>query len=280
MSYSKWRQEYWSKKVRFLRKNDVLFTALLLAVSKKIYIPDELDTAFKSHVKKLLVKYSEVYDQLIRQQLTTATIIETNGFNLLNSSFVKQAGIKQTVFNVDKFVSVVMQHELPSGKTLSRRVWDLRTYSKDINQIIRNGIKANLSPATISKQLDGFLLPGKHLTTLTPYGRTLGFDSMRLARTEVMNEFRRTDAEMMRRSPWVTGLRWELSSAHQGPCECDDLEGRIFTDADLVPISPHPQCMCALIPEVLTPAEWTDAMTAYETFGTDTLGIGEWLLAA
>jgi hypothetical protein len=154
-------------------------------------------------------------------------------------------------------------------------VWDLHNYSKDIVQVIRNGIDNHLSASTISSQLDGFILPNRHVTTLTPYGRAVNYDTMRLARTEIMEAYREAAIENARNSPWIWGLRWELSNSHKDLCECDDYDGQVFAPDD-VPMYPHPQCACALIPETMDYDDWGKTMDQYLE-GDDEAGISDWL---
>jgi len=283
LSYNSWRSKYWARKVRLLQGSEKSFGRLLSELRRAVYIPDEVSAQFRSYLDGLLGFYSNGFEALLEKEALAAVKFELAGNTLLGRTFIDKASLaglssKSVEINAKDTVVTLLNRRLPSGMTISDRVWELRTYSNDIEVIIKNGLRNKLSIETISKQLDGFIKPGRHVTTLTPYGRALNFDSMRIARTEVMEAYRLADVAAMRRSPWVTGLKWELSGGHTDLCECDELDGQVFTEAD-VPMAPHPQCACALIPEVMSGEEWDTALTEYTETGIDDYGIGSWLAA-
>jgi hypothetical protein len=246
-----------------------------------IYVPDEVDAGFVRYVDETTSMYAGVYGSLMHRSLVSYIERAIKKYSVINIHAVvtaQQAGLQLSVPAIDAALMATEQMgaTLPSGLTLSERIWDLHNYSKDILAIIRNGIENKLSAETVAKQLDGFIAPGRHVMTTTPYGRALNFDSLRLARTELWKATRLADIESMKRTPWITGLRWELSSTHiESGCDCEGLDGTIFTREEDVPICPHPQCKCSLIPEILSNEEWDKAIRSFLE-GGDEYHLGEY----
>jgi len=182
-----------------------------------------------------------------------------------------------------KLVKKILDTVLPSGKTLSERVWELATYEKDIISIVKTGLAQELIPVeNMAKMLDSFILPGRQVTTLTPYGRTLNFDSMRLARTEVMTSFRTAADESMKATPWIIGQEFTMNDSHPDGlgCECEDYNGHVFgIDEDKPSLDDlHPQCGCYYVDVLMTDEEWDAALDAWENDPSDDpYGIGDWM---
>lgn len=88
---------------------------------------------------------------------------------------------------------------------------------------------------------------------------------MRLSRTEINNAFH----EQQKRAgdkPWVEGVKWNLSGSHPRPDTCNDYANQsnglgrgVFKTGD-VPDKPHPQCLCYLTYETLSPEAFLDAL--------------------
>jgi hypothetical protein len=263
--------------------NEAKFGRLLRKLRGRIYIPKEMDPEFEHHLRNALDDYAEEYDRTMREEITAQAESSTSKARKVGEGFVVAAasavGLTALAVHagnpVDKVVSKIaeetLSRTLPSGFTLSERIWDLR-YERDILSIVQNA--NNLSPEMLAKQLDGFILPGREVTTLTPYGRSLNFDSMRLARTEVTRAGREASKEVLNNTPWVTGLMWDGS----GGCEeiCLPLDGNVYTSESDLPDT-HAQCNCQVIEQVMTSEEWTSALDEYTTNGTDEIGIGSWL---
>ena len=270
----------------FLKLNEKKFGALLVRLRRNISLPkrpEDFDGQYKSSVKSAVDDFTEDYEDLMKSQTEGMAEVTTSKLSSIGEKFVISgaAVLGGAAFKagnpVDGIPAAVaeswMSRTLPSGKTLSDAVWDLRNYGTDIIQTVNNGILNNLNPEMLSKALDGFLLPGRETTTLTPYGRSLGFDAMRLARNEVVQSGRQASKDALTNTPWVTGLYWDGS----GGCleECFPLDGNIYTSESELP-DPHPQCNCPVIEQVMTSEEWGSALEEYQS-GTDDIGIGSWL---
>lgn len=289
MTYFQWLKQYHSLRDQWLATNDTKFERLLVSLRQKIPVPDldkPLPGGYRSHVNSASKAFTEDYRSLMEGQLESSAQLETKGgllqahpFLTLMSAFGLTGGVLKAVDYYSSLPKEIakeaMSAVLPSGKTLSDAIWDLN-YSQDITQMVNNGILNHLNPEMISKQLDNFLLPGREVTTLTPYGRTLNFDAMRLARTEVMKSAADAQKEVLTKTPWVTGLLWDAEG--EQPCdECDGLNGTVYETADEAEYPAHPQCKCVLVPQTMNDEEWDSAMNDFLTNGTDEIGIAEWM---
>ena len=89
----------------------------------------------------------------------------------------------------------------------------------------------------------------------------------RLGRTELANAFH--DRQIVEADrEWVRGVRWNLSRSHPRKDECDRLAshdaglGAGVWDKRAVPRKPHPQCMCYMTYDVMTPDEALELIIA------------------
>jgi len=264
------------KRSEFLRQNEKKFARLLVRLRGNLYLPrreEDFDGAYRASIKRITKDYAENYHNTMEVQLGASTKVAT-AFMLAVGYRYSTIGANPVVGIAEKVAEQAMFAELPSGFTLSGRIWDLGTYSDDILKIVENGMRNHLNPEMLAKQLDGFTLPNRHVDTLTPYGRSLNFDSMRLARTEIIHAERVATKEAMDKSPWVTSLTFDGSD---GCVEfCQPLDGLEITSEMDIP-EPHSQCNCPVIENVLSYEEWNEALDQYAQDGTDNLGIKEWL---
>lgn len=264
---------------QYIKENQKRFNALLVSLRRMVYVPDEYNKEYRDYIDGILVTFGTVFASLMNQQMGGAIDLEVAKYTAMSSWYVEAASAAgytgRVVVDSGKLVTTMMESRLPTGYTLSQRIWDFKNYSKDIEAIIRNGITNNLHKNTIAKQLDSFLLPHKKLTTITPYGRTLSSDSLRVAQTEIWESYRRGAVEYANQAPWITGLTWTLSAAHMESCECDDLAGITFSPS-AVPMAPHPRCQCSLEAQMLSKRDWKQLLRDVG-IGVAAYGIYDWL---
>jgi len=279
MTYKQWLRTYNSRKQTFIEANEREFGRLLVTARRGIPIPDEVNDRYRKHISGVLGDFTDNYETTMGKRMSSAAKFELAGATLLSAGFIKAIAGRATIPDdpttaiAETVVETAFSRTLPSGLTLSERIWDLN-YTNDIISIVNNGITANLSPEMIARQLDSFVLPGRQVTTLTPYGRTLNFDSMRLARTEVMNAFRATNKEELN-LPWVTGQVWVCYGSN--PCDdCQAEEGKVYGPGDTFE-GLHPHDECGFETELMPNDEWDAALDNYFQTGTDDIGIAEWL---
>ena len=87
-----------------------------------------------------------------------------------------------------------------------------------------------------------------HISPSTPGGTS--YAAMRLGRTEINNAHHTTTVRLAQDKPWITAMKWNISSSHPKPDECDQYAAHdeglgegVFTKQN-VPRKPHPQCFC------------------------------------
>lgn len=199
----------------------------------------------------------------------------------------------------DKWRSAIIVNEFASkwytrkyyndGLSLSDRVWK---YANESAQKIQNQIALNLRlgnsalntarqiqeaneqivriPKYLQKQID--LLDNKNLASnlIDNYvKKTLHYNAMRVARTEINNAWKGSYKEKMDQLDFVENVKWNLSRSHKEPCNCEtyasqDLYGLgpgIYPK-NAVPhngLSAHPNCLCN-ITMILSPVEkWIES---------------------
>ena len=199
----------------------------------------------------------------------------------------------------DKWRSAIILNEFASkwytrkyyndGLSLSDRVWK---YANESAQKIQNQIALNLRlgnsalntarqiqeaneqviriPKYLQKQID--LLDNKNLASnlIDNYvKKTLHYNAMRVARTEINNAWKGSYKEKMDQLDFVENVKWNLSRSHKEPCNCEtyasqDLYGLgpgIYPK-NAVPhngLSAHPNCLCN-ITMILSPVKkWIES---------------------
>jgi hypothetical protein len=166
-------------------------------------------------------------------------------------------------------------------KGLSDRVWRTgRDVRRQIDETLREGIARGTSAEDLARQLDKFLHP-KHANTSyrrngkiyqrrngnQPYAASA---ARRLARTEITRAHGMAVIESAKITPGVVGVRWRVSGQHPLTDPCDE-NARQHSDGmgpgeykpNEVPRYPeHPQCMCSLLPVVISREEMVNQLIA------------------
>lgn len=146
-------------------------------------------------------------------------------------------------------------------RELSDRVWkNYSVMSKTIEDMIRVGLMEGLSAKELAKSVYRFASP------TAPGGQSHA--AMRLARTEINNAFHDQQIKAGNR-PGVLGIKWNLSSSHPKPDDCDkfakedayDQGQGVFPQGD-VPKKPHPHCFCYLTYKMMTPRQFKNNLAA------------------
>lgn len=161
------------------------------------------------------------------------------------------------------------------GLQLSGRIWKLDTTSRQgINQIIVQSISDGKSAWDTAVLLEQYLGAGQdcprwtedRLYTLTKrdiaqknrlglvtgndcVGQGVSYNALRLARTEIQAIHHMATRQLFEEMPWVEKEKINLSPAHVGRDECDDVvEGGengdgVYPLGEIV-LGLHPNCMC------------------------------------
>jgi hypothetical protein len=144
-----------------------------------------------------------------------------------------------------------------SNYSLSSNVYRSQTLA---NNWVKRDVTSGILRGDSAKQIAATVR--KHILPNTPGG--VSYAAMRLARSELNNAFHATAITASQDRPWVTGMRWYVSSIHvDDPKEiCTQLKGQLFPVSS-VPPKPHPQCRCFVAPEI----ESLDVFTRHLTAG-------------
>lgn len=145
-------------------------------------------------------------------------------------------------------------------RTLSERVYQSQALvSRQVEAKIESALARGLSARELSAEIRQFINPD------VPGGAS--YSARRLARTEINNAFHYQQVQNAKGKPWVNGMKWNLSGSHPKVDTCDSLarggkggDGVYATGS--VPGKPHPQCLCYLTPETVSPAEFEKRLLA------------------
>lgn len=129
---------------------------------------------------------------------------------------------------------------------LSQRVYRAQALSNGwMDRRINSNLARGTSWAKFQADVRDFIRPD------TPGG--VAYAAKRLARTEINLAYHAMSVEHNRDKPWNTGIAWNLSRSHPVPDICNLLADRGPYAEDAVPAKPHPQCLCYVTPETVTP---------------------------
>ena len=183
----------------------------------------------------------------------------------------------------------VMNKPAIDGVKLSQRIWQLADKTaEDVKRILTASLQTGMSakkvrnqilrtqaqlepsiPRYIQEQLQGLSPAGARKVIDRYVRKTMRYNAMRVARTEIQRAWRGSYVEMTKKLPFVKGIKWNLSASHAITDICDDL-----ADADIglgpgvypknaVPYGgqpAHPHCMCYLTSEMDSVEEFVDSL--------------------
>lgn len=180
---------------------------------------------------------------------------------VLDRYLVRVAGEHSARTLIDAF-----QHQVEIGLRLDltriKPDLSLRVYrnaalsSGKIESIIRQEIIKGTSARQIANRVKPFIDPK------TPGG--VSYAAQRLGRTELNNAFHSAQVAEADRD-WVNGVKWNLSSSHPHTDICntyaehkeDGLPRGVWSKGS-VPSKPHPQCLCFMTYDMMSPDEALD----------------------
>ena len=202
--------------------------------------------AAKAEAAAAAVEALHVYDDML---LTTV-------YTPLQRDALLRAAQAQARRGVDNAMSRFKGY---SKIPLSDQVWRTKAFSNDlIDRRIHEALATGKSARELAASVRDLIRPD------TPGG--VKYAAMRLGRTEINNAAHATTVRQNAKKPWVTGMRWELSGSHPKPDDCNAYaeeshypggpEG-VFRPEE-VPEKPHPNCLCYIIPEMVTDEEFID----------------------
>jgi hypothetical protein len=137
--------------------------------------------------------------------------------------------------------SVYKNRELTSGK---------------IDAIVDSALSRGASARELANDVRRFIRPDVR--------GGIKYAALRLGRTELNNAFHAQQVVSGVETPWVTGMRWNLSGSHPRPDECneyadekheEDMPAGVFSPEN-VPGKPHPNCLCFMTSETVSRDEF------------------------
>lgn len=161
--------------------------------------------------------------------------------------------------SADKNVDAMLARVFQTKQTLSQRVYKSQALSKGwVEDAINSALARGATAAELAKEVRDLIDPN------TKGG--VSYAAKRLARSEINNAYHAQAIDSARDKPWITGMRWKLSETHKIPDNCNRYAeqeqglGPGVWPAGMVPAKPHPQCLCYVIPELPSVAEFTRSL--------------------
>jgi hypothetical protein len=140
---------------------------------------------------------------------------------------------------ISAMVTRMTKSELP----LSKRVYRSSAFATgQLDKTINSHMARGSSARDLAKDVRKLIRPD------TPGG--VSYAAMRLARTEINNAFHAMTIQAAQKFPWVEEVEWHLSKTHsENPGDlCEVYAHQRYFPKDYVPMKPHPQCMCYVVP--------------------------------
>lgn len=137
----------------------------------------------------------------------------------------------------------VTKSEIP----LSQQVWKSSAWTNDrLNNIINSHLARNSSADELAKAVEKFV---RHDAK-----GGVAYAAKRLARTEINNAFHAVSIHNAQQLPWVKEVEWHLSKSHpiDEDCMCEAYAARKLFPVDRVPLKPHPNCLCYIVPHQIS----------------------------
>ncbi len=174
----------------------------------------------------------------------------------------------------ERGVAVALTRHVDSHLPLSKQVYRTRALANNwVGSTIESGMARGLSARELAAEVSRFINPR------TPGG--VSFAAKRLARTELNNAFHAITKQKGIDTPWITGMRWNLSGSHTRPDECNEYaEAVTFKGGtagvykpEQLPQKPHPNCLCFVTYEQVTLSQFKKAYDAgkYDTYIDDVM---------
>lgn len=159
----------------------------------------------------------------------------------------------------------------PDSKTLNDVIKSVQDGSTlTVRNIVANGVRQGKSVDQIAKDIQAYVKPlklGEHTKPYDEYRKRFGrprsyvprnvpqgsiqFNARLIARSESAKTYRQASLDFYDGKSYIEGWKWLLSNAHPKPDECDDFARRTYKSAGDIPSS-HAQCMCDIIPIVMS----------------------------
>ncbi len=160
------------------------------------------------------------------------------------------------------------QNRVSNGMNLSANIWQqsegaMRELEGALSVSIEKGTDAKTVSKRVSKYLKDF--PSLQKDYTEQFGKAndihdCEYRSIRLARSEINMAYRSAEQERWKQFDFIKGYEVKTSGSHPQPDICDDLAGKY--PKDFVFLGWHPNCMCYVVPIVMSEDEYWDYQDA------------------
>lgn len=164
------------------------------------------------------------------------------------------AYIQSSIATSEAGIEAVMQRIYgKSYNPLSYSVYQTEKLSGGmVDRLVENSLAKGVSARQLASEVKSMINPNVR--------GGVSYAAQRLARTEINNAFHAASIDRYERSPYVTGVDWNLSGSHPEGDLCDWLAMKSPYDKKHVPAKPHPMCFCFITPEVMSEDEFLDTI--------------------
>lgn len=154
------------------------------------------------------------------------------------------------------------QERTDRGMNLSQKLWaQSQGLKKELEDTISTAIDKGQSAVVLSKRISQYLndFPSLKKDYGEKFGKAISsrdcqYASIRLARTEINMAYRKAEQLRWQQFDFILGYEVKLSKRHPAPDICDDLKGKY--PKDFVFLGWHPNCMCYVVPIVMSDDEY------------------------
>lgn len=175
------------------------------------------------------------------------------------------------------------QNRVDNGMNLSQRLWNQsQELKKELEHTISTAIERGQSAVVLSKRISKYLTDYPLLKSdyAEKYGKAVSchncqYASIRLARTEINMAYRKAEQLRWQQFDFVLGYEVKLSKRHPAPDICDDLLG--IYPKDFVFMGWHPNCMCYVVPIVMSDEEYYNHRQSSNNYMPLPSGLGSWI---
>lgn len=157
-------------------------------------------------------------------------------------------------------IAAMLTRMTTSQIPLSKRVYKSSAFAANVmDRQINSHLARGSSAKELAKAVRSSIKPD------VPGG--VSYAAKRLARTEINNAFHQMSIEAAQEFPWTEEVEWHLSKTHkEQECRCEEYAQTFYFPKDSVPLKPHPQCMCYIVPKIM---DWDDFAQQLESGGFD-----------
>ncbi len=197
--------------------------------------------------------------------------------------FEKGGDKYQRYFQPNTDALKAFQQRVDRGMNLSQKLWvQSQALKKEIEQTISTAIDRGQSAVVLSKRISKYLsdYPSMKADYAEKYGKAVScldcqYTSIRLARTEINMAYRKAEQIRWKQFDFILGYEIKLSKRHPAPDICDDLLG--IYPKDFVFVGWHPNCMCYVIPIVMSDEEYYTPKQSLNSYKPLPSGLGSWI---